>query len=256
MRGKLSKKELKKALNDQLSGSGEVEFLSKSDENDALDVLAVAFKTDPMIVWVADLEGKEEEEEDSDELMYNLSRSMHEWINHRILNGSRGVAMGVRGPSNELVGCMTLAPSSCAKYRMIDSLVATIKYGILPMYKSKERYGPHSRKRLESLNVAGKHQQKNMKDTKRWIYLQGIGVRPEQHGKGYGKRMLQLLTRTADSIGVSVYLETEAEELESMYKRFGFHAVEKLDLCVEGDDSASANFTMYLMRRDPEEGGT
>ena len=96
---------------------------------------------------------------------------------------------------------------------MIDSLVATIKYGILPMYKSKEKewYGTHSRKRLESLNVAGKHQRKNMKDTKRWIYLQGIGVRPEQHGKGYGKRMLQLLTRTADSIGVSLYLETGAE---------------------------------------------
>mmetsp|Transcript_31558 Transcript_31558/g.66385 ORF Transcript_31558/g.66385 Transcript_31558/m.66385 type:complete len:93 (+) Transcript_31558:3-281(+) len=90
-----------------------------------------------------------------------------------------------------------------------------------------------------------------MEGTKRWIHLQSIGVLSDQHGKGYGKKMLQLLAQTANSLHASIYLETDSENNESMYKHFGFHTVEKVNLCVSGDGSPTADCTCYLMRKDP-----
>eukprot|EP00579_Thalassiosira_antarctica_P024290 CAMPEP_0201988458 /NCGR_PEP_ID=MMETSP0904-20121228/92328_1 /ASSEMBLY_ACC=CAM_ASM_000553 /TAXON_ID=420261 /ORGANISM="Thalassiosira antarctica, Strain CCMP982" /LENGTH=340 /DNA_ID=CAMNT_0048542631 /DNA_START=107 /DNA_END=1130 /DNA_ORIENTATION=- len=340
MRGQLSKQELNKALNNHLYGS-DISFLSKSDEDYALDALADAFQDDPLFSWFAGLEGEDPER---DQKMYKLGRILNAHVNHRFFSGSRGVALGVRTTESKgsedvqawqnpdahvnhrffsgsrgvalgvrttesLVGCMTLAPSSCARERTVDHIIAMIKYGAPPMYKSKEKskYGPYSQKRMEKLNVLlKKKRKKNMEATNRWIYPQSIGVRPDQHGKGYGKKMLQLLTQTANtlsasiyletdsennesfykhfgfhtvekvnlseqqwkgygkkmlqlltqtanSLNASIYLETESENNESMYKHFGFHTVEKLNLCVSGDDSPTANFTMYLMRKDPSE---
>lgn len=251
MGGQISKQELNKALTNNLSDSG-ISFLSKADEDDALDVLTDAFKEDPMLKWIA---GLEEDDPEKDQKMYKLCRSMQGWVNHRIISGSRGCALGVRTTSNELVGCMTLSPSSCARERMLDVITAMFKFGVPPMYKPDEKsdYGPHSVKRCDKLNVLLKRRKEHMKGTKRWIYLQTIGVRSDQqHGKGHGKKMLQLLMQTADKLSASLYLETEAEHLESMYKHFGFHTVEKLNLCAKGDGSPTANFTMYLMKKDPD----
>lgn len=250
MRGQLSKQELNKALNNHLYGS-DISFLSKSDEDYALDVLADAFKDDHLFSWFA---GLEEDDPERDQKMFRLGRILNAHVNHRFFSGSRGVALGVR-TTESLVGCMTLAPSSCARERTVDHIIAMIKYGAPPMYKSKEKsqYGPYSQKRTEKLNVLIKKRKRNMKGTKRWIHLQSIGVRSDHHGKGYGKKMLQLLTQTANSLNASIYLETDSENNESMYKHFGFHTVEKVNLCVSGDESPTANFTMYLMRKDPSE---
>jgi len=251
MRGQLSKQELNKALNNHLYGS-DISFLSKSDEDYALDALADAFQDDPLFSWFAGLEGEDPER---DQKMYKLGRILNAHVNHRFFSGSRGVALGVR-TTESMVCCMTLAPSSCVRERMVDHIIAMFKYGAPPMYKSKEKskYGPYSQKRMEKLNVLlKKKRKKNMEATNRWIYPQSIGVRPDQHGKGYGKKMLQLLTQTANSLNASIYLETDSESNESLYKHFGFHTVEKLNLCVSGDDSPTANFTMYLMRKDPSE---
>ena len=89
-----------------------------------------------------------------------------------------------------------------------------------------------------------------MKDVDEWAYLQSIGVRPEHHGKGVGKKLLTLLTQTADAEGMALYLETETEQLESMYRRFGFRTVEKLALAVP---SYTDEFTVYCMRREPSQ---
>ncbi len=55
MMGQLSKDEFRKALGDRLYGSS-ILFLSSVDENDANDVVADAFKDNPMINGVAGLE--------------------------------------------------------------------------------------------------------------------------------------------------------------------------------------------------------
>jgi len=250
MRGQLSKRELNKALNTHLYDS-DISFLSKPEEDYALDILADAFKDDPMFSWMA---GLEEDDPERDQKMYKLCRILNAYVNHRYFTGSRGVALGVR-TTESLVGCMTLAPSSCSKERTVDHIIAMIKYGAPPMYKSKEKskYGPYSLQRMQKLNVLLEKRKDHMKGTKRWIQLQSIGVRSEQQWKGYGKKMLQLLTQTANSLNASIYLETDSESNESLYKHFGFHTVEKVNLCVLGDDSPTANFTVFCMRKDPSE---
>ena len=172
-------------------------------------------------------------------------------MNHKLINGSRGKAVGVRNAESELVGCMTVVPSSCAKERLWDMLISFIKFGQLPMVKDKGKYGPHAQKRLMSLCIVNKACVKHMKGVGRWIYVQSIGVRPTEQGKGHGKKMLHLLCKTADSLGASVYLETGSKANESMYQHFGFDTVEELVLSAQGDDSPTAKFTMYLMERKP-----
>ena len=76
----------------------------------------------------------------------------------------------------------------------------------------------------------------------------------DHQGKGHGKNMMQLLRDVADSLQVPLYLETEAEHLETMYsRRFGFRTLERVNMFVPGDTSSTANFTIYLMRRNPGE---
>ena len=65
------------------------------------------------------------------------------------------------------------------------------------------------------------------------------------------ERMLELLNQTANFLIVPLYLETQSESNEAMYKRFGYRKVENVNLRVVGDKSYTANFRMYLMRMDP-----
>ncbi len=120
------------------------------------------------------------------------------------------------------------------------------------MYKSKEKknFGPNSIKRLEAYSLLEKRRKAHMKYTKRWIYLQSIGVRSDQRGKGHGKKLLTMLFDTADALKVPVYLETESKSNEDMYKYFGFKTIEELDLVASKDESPTARLKMYLMKRD------
>lgn len=246
MRDHLSTKDLKQALGANIN-EARTSFLSKADQKNACNVLADAFANDPMMVWMA---GLDENDPQSKNKMRKLCLYMHSWINNALISGRRGSAVGVIGLNNELVGCMTVAPSSCHKETMLDMCFNMIKLGSPPMYKSKTDYCTNSIQRMEKLNLLEKKRINHMKDTNRWIYLQCIGIGSTQQGHGYGKSLLTLLLRTADSLKVPTYLETESDTNESLYKHFGFCTLEKVDVCVPGDESSNAHLTMYLMRRD------
>ena len=245
----LSKQDLNKALRELCNKDVSVAILSKSDEHSAIDVLTDAFMLDdPLFVWMAQLDEKDQEEKKRK--MHKIVKYFQSWVNIRLISGRRGVAVGIHDDNNKLIGCMTLAPSSCQKERMLDTFISVIQLGSPPMYKSKHEYGEHSQKRLERSKVIATARTKHMEGTGKWIYVQSIGVVPNEAGKGYGKRMMQLLIRTADSLKVPIYLETESEGNESMYHHFGFKTLEKLDVCVPDDTSPTAHLTMYLMRKD------
>ena len=89
MMGQLSKDELRKALGDRLYGSS-VLFLSPIDENDVNDVVADAFKDDPMMKWVA---GLEEDDAEKEKKMTSLECFLFKFINHRIMSGKRGLRL-------------------------------------------------------------------------------------------------------------------------------------------------------------------
>ena len=74
-------------------------------------------------------------------------------------------------------------------------------------------------------------------------------------GKGHGKKLLKFVVEVAESLGAAVYLETETEKLEGMYRRFGFNTIETFEMQVQGDETPGARLKMYCMRRDPKKRG-
>lgn len=164
-----------------------------------------------------------------------------------IVNRSRGVAIGVKD-NDKLVGCMILIPSSRTKIGIVSILRTIMKLGIPPLYKSKNGYGQHAKNRLAAqADALPKARDRIMKKYKRWIYLQCIGVHSSAVGKGHGKKLLQFLIQTADSLNVPLYLETESESNEALYKHFGFRTVEKIHLCAKND---TVKQPMWLMIKD------
>lgn len=249
MPSSLTVKELTKAITAAASTSASITLLSESDENAALDVLADAFIQDPMMVWIA---GLSDDDPNRQAKMYAVIHNLMGWVCHRLINGDRGIALGITDKgNNSLVGVMSLASSSHHKGGILDWIQSMFKFGAPPMYKRKEDYCPSSAKRLDALSIIVKKRSHLMKDTKRWIYVQSIGVHSLHHGKGYGKQMLQLLFNVAQELNAPVFLETESKDNEGMYQHFGFRTLEVVDLFVQGDEDIESNHQkMYMMRRD------
>lgn len=250
--GVLSLEDLKQAVDDFGSANSNISVLSKSNETEAIDVLADAFVNDPMFVWVAGLDKNDPSQK---EKMHRLCSNLFGMASPSI-KGSRGVAVGIMGQknnNNNMVGSMTIAPSSCHKERIFDMLCWMLKFGLPPMYKRNEKknYCANSGKRLQALSIMTKKRVALMKCTKRWLYLQMVGVRTEHHGNGYGKQMLQVLFNICETLDVPVYLETASKENEAMYKHFGFRTLEVIDFFVPGNESSDAHLDVFLMRRDP-----
>jgi len=243
--GKLSTTELAQALNPFANDS--VSFMSGDDKEDAIATLADAFMEDPLFVWMADFQ--EDNTVENEKKMAKLNK----WMFQVGLNVYRGsVPMVIKGRNNQVVGAMNIIASSGAEESMLKMFMSLLKYGLPPMYKEKQNYGPNSQKRLDAVDVLSKRRNAHMKSIKRWIYLLSIGVRSDQHGQGYGKKLLTTLHQAADSLEVPVYLETESKENEEMYKYFGYKTVEELDLVAPKDESPTARRKMWLMKRDPQ----
>mmetsp|Transcript_1662 Transcript_1662/g.3631 ORF Transcript_1662/g.3631 Transcript_1662/m.3631 type:complete len:254 (-) Transcript_1662:5417-6178(-) len=250
---KLSKLELKEALlKHPAVASSEITFLTKADHDAVIRVKADAFSNDPMWLWVA---GLDDDDPQKEEKMYKLSKYFISFISHRFLNGEAGLALGIKDDDGALVGSAFICPSACKSATLLGDIMGVIRLGLPPVYKSKEKrmYCPVAAKRFDLLFDVVKKRHKLMKDTPRYMYLEAIGVSSSQHGKGHGSKLLRTLTSTADSLGIPIYLETEAEHLESMYHHFGFRTAEKMVLKVQGDTRKDASHTMYLMIRDAKQ---
>ena len=206
-----------------------------------------------MFNWTADIEHINDDEERNDKIYKN-----NRWcFSYAVLNRSQGVAISVKD-NDKLIGCMIITPSSHArlckfprwgtKIGIIGILRTLMKLGTSPLYKSNNGYGQHAKNRLTAqVDIIPKARERIMKHYKRWIYLQCIGVHPSAVGKGYGKKLLQFLIQTADSLKVPLYLETESESNEALFKYFGFRTAEKIYLCAKND---TIEQPMWLMIKD------
>ncbi len=253
--GKLSTTELAEALKPFANDS--VSFMSAADKEDAIATFTDAFMKDPLFVWMADLQEDNAVENDirEDNTIDNEKKmaKMNKWMFQVSFNVHRGsVPMVIKGRNNEVVGAMNMLVSSDHEESILKMFLSLLKYGIPPMFKEKQSYGPNSQKRLDAVKVLAKRRNEHMKSIKRWIYLLSIGVRSDQHGQGYGKKLLTTLHQAADSLKVPVYLETESKENEELYKYFGYKTVEELDLVAPNDESPTARQHMWLMKRDPQ----
>ncbi len=77
-----------------------------------------------------------------------------------------------------------------------------------------------------------------------YIYLFIIGVSQEFQGKGFGGKLLRAIVEKADIERKPMYLETQNEKNVSLYEKYGFHVVKKIDL------PDPLNLSMWLMFRD------
>ncbi len=77
-----------------------------------------------------------------------------------------------------------------------------------------------------------------------YIYLFIIGVSQEFQGKGFGGKMLRAIVEKAEIERKPMYLETQNEKNVSLYEKYGFYVVKKIDL------PDPLNLPMFLMVRD------
>mmetsp|Transcript_13848 Transcript_13848/g.20432 ORF Transcript_13848/g.20432 Transcript_13848/m.20432 type:complete len:261 (+) Transcript_13848:81-863(+) len=250
---KVTQKELAEAVQKSVSSDSQLVVLEPKDYNEMTDVFAEAFLEDPLATFVAGLSGRSLDENKKKELQLKCNVMMNAWINRPVLIRNKGVAFGIQDQtSGSLAGVMTLVANGSKTEAFFDILTTVIACGLPPFYtKEKENYGAHADKRLECLNALPKKKKKWMKDIKRYIYIQSLGVTSEHRGKGFGGKMLRTILGVADKMGVCLYLETESESNEALYHHFGFETLETIVLQGK-NDSTNAKLTMWLMLRRPK----
>lgn len=245
---KVSRKTLKNELERSLTNP-RIVLLEPKDYDGMIDVLAEAFLEDPMATYVTGLDGLAIDQTKKRELQTKCNEFFMAWVNRPILVRKKGVALGIQ-ENGELVGAMTLVPGGTKTDGFFDVVTNLMATGPPPFYTSeKTNYSPFADKRLESLGELPKRKKELMKG-KDYIYLQTVGVKSAFQGKGYGGMMLKLLLDISRSMHVEVYLETESESNESLYKHFGFRTLETIELQGEGD-TTDAKFKGWLMHRPP-----
>ncbi len=76
-----------------------------------------------------------------------------------------------------------------------------------------------------------------------YIYLLIIGVSQEFQGKGFGGKLLRAVVEKAEIERKSIYLETQIETNVTLYEKYGFYVIKKINL-------PELNLPMWLIVRD------
>ena len=245
----LQREDLVKALSQHIDDG--TRFLDRSDESLVNKTLGDAFVDDPMKTWIAGLDGSDPK--NRDRMLFFLG-----WMQGGVVRNSFGkktqnVLLGTTktttAESSDLTGAMILCPSGGKEASILDWVLWTIHYGGYPL--EKDGYGPYSDQRLRSLKILQTKRNEITKDYPDHIYLMMVGVSSNCQGKGVGGKMFRAVFQAADSLGVPVYLETESENNEAMYKHYGFETKANALISVDGDTSPDAEFKAYCMLRMP-----
>jgi len=249
---KLSRNDLMEALKGPVSGDPQLVFLDKNDEQEMLHVFAESFLEDPLMKWIAGLDDAGlVDKEKKKELHYKLNRTVLGGVNRPILVSKKGIVLGAKTIDGKtLVGTMSLMPGQYNNDSFSDCFLNMIFLDTPPLYTKEEKnYGPMGDKRLDSISQFLNRRPDLMKNTySNYVYIQMIGVLSSHQGKGLGGKLLRAILNAADSVNVSLYLETESKENESLYQHFGFYTAEVLELTADGTPTKQP---MYLMIRRP-----
>jgi len=99
------------------------------------------------------------------------------------------------------------------------------------------------RKEMEQTAKTLEEEKKNL-NIGPYIYLLIIGVSQEFQGKGFGGKLLRAIVEKAEIERKPMYLETQNEKNVSLYEKYGFYVVKKINL------PDPVNLPMWLMVRD------
>jgi len=190
--------------------------LKKKDIKKAANVLVSAYTEDPMLKVIL-------KEEDKRRVQFEVM------LRFCLKYGS------LFAPSENIEGVMAIAPhdKDMTVWRTFRSGGFFIGMKIASLAKMMKE----STKLIEE----GK---KNLNISHPYIYLFIIGVSQELQGKGFGGKLLRAIVKEAEVEKKPMYLETQNEKNVSLYEKYGFHVVDKINL------PDPVNLPMWLMIRD------
>lgn len=189
--------------------------IKKKDIKKAVNVLTIAFYDDPIY-------NKMDIGEDKRRLIFELM------IRFSFRYGN------VVSTSENLEGVMAINPhdKDMTFLRIIRSGAFFVSMKLVSL-----------RKMMGAVEKAMKEAKKNL-NIDSYIYLFTIGVSREFQGKGFGGKLLRAIVEKAEIERKPMYLETQNEKNVSLYEKYGFHVVKKIDL------PDPLNLPMWLMVRD------
>ena len=81
-------------------------------------------------------------------------------------------------------------------------------------------------KKMDTDDVYIENKHRELAPFKHW-YLGVLAVDPQQQGKGYGSKLINVMLSRIDEEGLPCYVETEGEKNVSMYQHFGFEILDE-----------------------------
>ena len=80
---------------------------------------------------------------------------------------------------------------------------------------------------------------------KDFIHIVYLAVEPAKQGSGLFRKLIEPFMVYADDNDLAIYLETYQDDLEEMYKHFGFETIERIE-------SSDTPLAQRCMKRKPE----
>ncbi|KAI9842514.1 MAG: hypothetical protein M1837_007108 [Sclerophora amabilis] len=196
----------------------EVRVVARSEYREAAAALAEAFENDPTSrypIYTKDMEKY------SDEYKHKLHvRIMEYVVTAHILKG----LVTTVGPNYSSVALC------CPPGKNIDDFFTILRSGLWRLWYKLSAEGS---KRFFSEFLPLLHDTKADvmgKRDKSSYYLVYLGTRPSEEGKGYGKALIEHMTKKADAEGRPCYLESSAIKNNGMYEKRGFKMQRKIYL--------------------------
>ena len=174
--------------------------LAAADAHAAGSALALAFETDPHMLWIF---------RDASRRLSRLQRMWTTLIERTWLERANCHIL-----EHQAGACVWLPPDSwqmslAAQARLLPPLAGAIR-DALP--------------RLLRVHFFNDH--KHPREPAHW-YLATIGVAPAWQGRGYGQALLEPVLRRCDQDRVPAYLEATSPRNRAFYERNGFEVIEQ-----------------------------
>ncbi|MEM7725563.1 MAG: GNAT family N-acetyltransferase [Cyanobacteria bacterium P01_A01_bin.45] len=195
--------------------NSEIIQLEKSQINKASEILAAAFKEDPLFQYVLPQESK-------DKLLYDLWKT--------ILRYSQPRSSVHTTP--ELKGIAVWIPPG-------EYPLNPLRFLLTGLYKILFQIGLKRMRKFTIFTLLEDFHKQDM-SVPHW-YLLGLGVSPEYQGQGIGGSLIQPILKQADEEGLPCYLETDTPGAVRFYQRHGFEILRTSEQPIE----------LWTMKREP-----
>lgn len=175
---------------------GAVRPANPEDSKAAVEALAAAFATDPIVTWI--LRGRRDPQASLRMLFGAMLReAFRQPDQHVYVSDDLSAAAFWAGPDR-----WKMSPGTMIRLTPASLRSGFVRLGPIRLNAAAQKVHPHA-----------PH-----------YYLQSIGTRPDRQGKGFGSKLLQRLVESCEAEGVGAYLESSNPRNLAFYSRYGFVA--------------------------------